>query len=244
MFNQDDDKGIIELIKQVKDLSEAEKIQIKYSHLFKTKELEKLTIKSWSFIEYITAVDISYYLKDDVEYGIACAVQWDFKNNKMKQAEFFKDQITFPYVPGYLGFREVPLIVKCLKKLTIKPHMIICDGHGIIHPRRFGEATHLGFALNIPTFGVAKNPFVGVSDLKTLKRSKGEKILVMDGSEALGYAICLEDSKKPVFISPGFKIHIDLAIKVALYLTNNNRQPEPLFLADRLSRIERSKIKT
>lgn len=245
MLNQDGDKRKIELIKQVQDLKDAEKIQIKYSHLLTKVDSEKLTIKSWGSIESIAAVDISYYSKDDVEYGIACAIQWDFKKNQMKEAQFCEDRIKFPYIPGYLGFREVPLIVKCLKKLSSKPNVIFCDGHGNIHPRRFGEATHLGFALNIPTVGVAKNPFVGVADFKSLKRYKGEKAPVVDSDEILGYAICLGDNRKPVFISVGFKINIELAIKLALYLTRENqRQPEPLFLADKLSRKEKSKNKT
>ena len=244
MLNQDNDKERIELIKQVKDLKEAEKIQIKYSHLFKERASKKLTIESWHSLEYIAAVDISYYSKENVEYGIACAVLWDFKKNKMKEAQFCKDHITFPYSPGYLGFREVPLIIKCLKMLTLKPNIIMCDGHGFIHPRRFGEATHLGFALNLPTIGIAKNPFVGVSNWKNLEKKKGKTDPIYENKDLLGYAICLTDNLKPVIISIGYEIDINLCIKIALYLTKNHRQPEPLYLADRLSRNERSKNKT
>ena len=152
---------------------------------------------------------------------------------------FYKDQVKFPYIPGYLGFREVPLMVKSLQKLTLEPDIIMCDGHGIIHPRRFGEATHLGFSLNIPTFGVAKNPFVGDSNWQTIERKKGKRVPILENNELLGYAICLNDDLKPVFVSIGYKIDIDLSVKMALFLTKNHRQPEPLYLADKLSRKER-----
>ena len=120
----------------------------------------------------------------------------------------------------------------------------MCDGHGFIHPRRFGEATHLGFALNLPTIGIAKNPFVGVSNWKNLEKKKGKTDPIYENKDLLGYAICLTDNLKPVFISIGYEIDINLCIKIALYLTKNHRQPEPLYLADRLSRNERSKNKT
>lgn len=241
MNNQNCVKEKFELTKQVFDLTDAKKIQIKYSNLLKNEESETLSLKSWHSINYIAAVDISYYSKEKSEYGIACAVLWNFKQNNVKEIQFCKDQINFPYIPGYLGFREVPLMVKSLKMLTSKPNIIICDGHGIIHPRRFGEATHLGFSLNIPTIGIAKNPFVGNSNWKVIERKKGRKTPIVENNVLLGYAICLSDDLKPVFISTGYKIDTSFSVKIALYLTKNHRQPEPLYLADRLSRKERSK---
>ena len=241
MNNQDSDKVNSDLIGQVFDLMDAEKIQIKYSKLLNNEESESLNLESWHYINYIAAVDITYFLKDEIEYGIACAVLWDFRSNQLAEVQFCKDQITFPYIPGYLGFREVPLMVKSLQKLTLKPNIIMCDGHGIIHPRRFGEATHLGLSLNIPTLGVAKNPFVGNSNWKTIERKKGKRTPILEKNQLLGYAICLGDDLKPVFISTGFRIGIDLSIKIALYLSKNHRQPEPLYLADRFSRKERLK---
>ena len=241
IINRDDVKENIELIQQVYDLEEAEKIQIKYSHLLKKAKLRKLDIKSWNSIELIAAVDISYYSKKEIEYGVGCAVLWDVKKNLLKETKSCKDQIKFPYIPGYLGFREVPLIIKCLNMLTSKPNIILCDGHGKIHPRRFGEATHLGVALNTPTIGVAKNPFVGLSNWRTLERKKGKKTPVIEKNILLGYAICLSDNLKPVFISPGYKIDINLSIKIALYLSTTHRLPEPLYLADKISKKERLK---
>lgn len=226
----------IELLKRINNTKKAEKIQEKYRKIIETSNLNAKDLPSWDSINYIAAIDISYFNREKVEYGVACAVLWDLKLNKIAQHAVLHDIIDFPYIPGFLGFREVPLMVKTMQKITIKPDVIICDGHGIIHPRRFGEATHIGYALNIPSIGIAKNPFVGKSNWKSLKRRKGEKISITHNEDDLGYSVCLADNQKPVFISIGYKIEIDLAIKIALYLTKEHKQPEPLYLADKISR--------
>jgi len=226
----------IELLKQVKNTKEAKKIQKKYSKIIETLNLNTKDLPTWDSINYFIAVDISYFYRDKVEYGVACAVLWDFKLNEIAEHVLLQDKMDTPYSPGYLGFREVPLMVKTMQKIKVKPDIIICDGHGIIHPRRFGEATHIGYVLNIPSIGIAKNPFIGKSNWKTLRRIKGEKIPILDEGYLLGYAICLTDNQKPVFISIGYRIEIELALKIALYLSIKHKQPEPLYLADRISR--------
>ncbi|MHA1498336.1 MAG: endonuclease V [Promethearchaeota archaeon] len=193
----------LELLKLVNSTREAENIQEKYSQVIKNSNLNSKDLFLWDSINYVVAIDISYFNRDNTEYGVACAVLWDFKLNEIAQHALLHDIMDFPYTPGLLGFREVPLMVKTMQKIKIKPDIIICDGHGIIHPRRFGEATHIGYALNIPSIGIAKNPFIG---------------------------------KSPVFISIGYRIEIELAIKIALYLSKEHKQPEPLYLADRISR--------
>jgi len=226
----------IELLKPVNSTREAENIQEKYSQIIKNSYQNAKDLFLWDSINYVVAIDISYFNRDNIEYGVACTVLWDFKLNKVAQHALLHDIMDFPYIPGFLGFREVPLMVKTMQKIKIKPDIIICDGHGIIHPRRFGEATHIGYALNIPSIGIAKNPFIGKSDWKSLKRAKGEKTPILENKDVLGYATCLTDNQKPVFISIGYRIEIELAIKIALYLSKEHKQPEPLYLADRISR--------
>ncbi|MHA1104176.1 MAG: endonuclease V [Promethearchaeota archaeon] len=226
----------LELLKLVNSTREAENIQEKYSQVIKNSNLNSKDLFLWDSINYVVAIDISYFNRDNTEYGVACAVLWDFKLNEIAQHALLHDIMDFPYTPGLLGFREVPLMVKTMQKIKIKPDIIICDGHGIIHPRRFGEATHIGYALNIPSIGIAKNPFIGKSDWKSLKRAKGEKTPILENMDVLGYATCLTDNQKPVFISIGYRIEIELAIKIALYLSKEHKQPEPLYLADRISR--------
>lgn len=234
-----------ELLKTDLSLEDAESIQEKYSQKLKNQENKTLKITEINKINWIVGADVSYYKESRKEWGIACAVLWNLQFNKIVNYTFAQEIITFPYKPGFLGFRECNLIVKAIDSLPETPDIIMCDGHGIIHPRRFGEAVQLGLILNIPTFGVAKNPFIGFSDWKTLERKKGNKqpIWANDpknsrvvSKELLGYSICLKDGMKPVFISIGYKTTLDVAIQIALRTAKDHKQPEPLFLADYLSR--------
>jgi deoxyribonuclease V len=234
-----------ELLRTNISLEEAVKIQKKYGRILKESDQRIIKITGIEQIKWIAGVDISYFKDRDEEWGVSCAVLWDLNNFKMESHCFAEDNIKFPYKPGFLGFRECYLLAQAIKKLPETPDIIMCDGHGIIHPKRFGEAVQLGLALDVPTFGVAKNPFIGYSEWKSLKRKKGKKLPIWAydpqksttiPQELLGNAVCLNDGMKPIFISVGYKTIIDLAIKVALKTTKKHRQPEPLYLADYLSR--------
>ncbi len=212
------------------------------------KQKEKNSFSGIKTINTVAGVDVSYYKKEKYEYGIACAVLWDLDKDKIENYYISRDRINFPYKAGFLGFRECKILSKVLLKLPKRPDLLMCDGHGKIHPRRFGEAVHLGLALNIPSMGIAKNPFIGYSEWKKLENNKGNKSPVWAKNpkeinqnslnEILGYAICLSDDLKPVFISEGNKISIEDALKICLETTKKHRQPEPLFLADSISRKE------
>lgn len=237
-----------ELLQDHYTIEQAETLQIKW---LKEAEKEENNFINIENIKFIAGVDISFPKSDDPKWGLACAVLWDYQTNKMIIHEFVKGNLNFPYTPGFLGFRESKLIAQAILNLPKKPDVIMCDGHGRIHPRRFGEAVHLGLALNIPSFGVAKNPFIGYSDWTLLSRTKGEKTPVwitkvekesQSDREMLGSAICVTDDCKPVFISIGYRISLDLALKLALDTSINHRQPEPIFYADNLSREELKKI--
>ena len=234
-----------ELLRTNISLGEAAKIQKKYCRLLKESDQRITKIAGIEQINWIAGVDISYFKERDEEWGISCAVLWNLTNNKMENHCLAEDIITFPYKPGFLGFRECNLLAQALEKLDPLPDIIMCDGHGFIHPRRFGEAVQLGFALDIPTIGVAKSPFIGVTDLKNFKRKKGNKVPIwaLDpqlsigmSQELLGNAVCLNDGMKPVFISAGYKTTLNIAIETALKTTKKHRQPEPLYLADHISK--------
>ena len=234
-----------ELLRTDISLEEAVKIQKKYSRILKESDKRITKITSIEQIKWIAGVDTSYFRDRNKEWAVSCAVLWDMTNFKMENYCFAEDIIKFPYKPGFLGFRECNLFAQAIGKLTEAPDIIMCDGHGIIHPKRFGEAVQLGLALDVPTIGVAKNPFIGYSEWKTLKRKKGNKVPIWAYNpqksttvpqELIGNAVCLNDGMKPIFISVGYKISLDLAMKIALKTTKNHRQPEPLYLANYLSR--------
>ena len=236
-----------ELLQPGLSLEEAESIQEKYVQKLRSQEQEIIKITDSREIKWVVGVDMSYFPENNKERGIACAVLWNLHSNKQEVHSFSKGIITFPYKPGFLGFRECNLLTKAIKNLPETPSIIMCDGHGKIHPKRFGEAVQLGLILNIPTFGVAKNPFIGFSKWKALKRKKGNKnpIWADDpqnskgvNQELLGYSVCLNDGMKPVFVSEGYKISLSVAVDIALKTTIDHRQPEPLYLADFLSRKE------
>ncbi len=238
---------IQELLRDNYSFKQAESIQIKYQNLIS--QLPKnnyfMSIES---IKTVVGVDISYYKRKNYEYGVACAVIWDLNQDKKEAHYFSHDRINFSYKPGFLGFRECKLLAKVISRIPRRPDLIMCDGHGKIHPRRFGEATHLGFALDIPSIGIAKNPFIGYSKWDRIEKIMGNKapIWAIDpkntskeqSNELLGYAVCLNDGSKPIFISEGYKITLDNAIKICLNTGKGHRQPEPLYLADFLSKKE------
>ncbi len=240
-----------ELLREDLDLEEAEHLQTKYYSIIKKQENSTYKYPPLKDLKRVVGVDISYYERKGEEFGVSCAVLWNIFNEKLEYCTFVKDQIKFPYHAGFLGFRECNLLAQAIKKLPKKFNLIMCDGHGIIHPRRFGEAVQLGFALDIPSIGIAKNPFIGYCDWSLLKRKKGNKepilasepnLIKKSKQEILGYAVCLNDNMKPVFISVGYRTTLDLAIEIALKTTLNHRQPEPLYLADQLSKEEVKEI--
>jgi deoxyribonuclease V len=238
---------IQELVIDNYSLEQAKALQIKYQNLL-NQPTEKVNLITSKRIKIIVGLDISYFIKNNIEFGVACAVIWDFNQKLMKSYYFAEDRINFPYKPGFLGFRECKLLAKAISKLPCRPDLIMCDGHGKVHPKRFGEAVQLGFALNMPSIGIAKNPFFGHYSWQYNKCIKGNKSPIWEinpelvskntSNELLGYKICLNDDVKPVYISTGYKISLDTAIKVSLESTKEHRQPEPLYLADKLSRKE------
>jgi deoxyribonuclease V len=240
----------VELLDDNITFKQARKIQIKYRNILKKREKNLQYIKSIKTISIIAGVDISYFSRSKKDWGVSCAVLWDLKKNKMIDTTFAQSEINFPYKPGFLGFRECKLLSIAIKKSLLKPELIFCDGHGINHPRKFGEAVQLGVALDIPSIGVAKNPFFGYSSYKTLTRRKGEKTPIwiwkpsnnLVNNENLGYSICLSEGKKPVFISVGYKVTLECALGIALKTSLKYRQPTPLFLADKFSRAQVKEI--
>jgi deoxyribonuclease V len=224
------------------EIKEAKDIQIKAIQFLEEHRFNK--INNPKNVKIIIGTDISYFRKNKKDFGVSCACVWSIETNKLIKSAFSVGEIKFPYKPGFLGFRESKLIAKSIVKLDLKPDLIMCDGHGLIHPRRFGEAIHLGFALEIPSIGIAKNPFIGFSQWEEMERKKGNKNPILSFKqknqkkepELIGYAVCLNDDMKPVFISRGYRTTLDLALEVALKTVHNHRIPEPLFLADQLSR--------
>jgi deoxyribonuclease V len=140
----------------------------------------------------------------------------------------------FPYIPGLFAFRELPTLLEALRGLATTPDLLVCDGFGIAHPRRFGLACHLGVLTGLPSIGVGKTAFVGGHEQPGEKR--GDTSPLVDGGEVVGRVLRTRDGVKPVFVSVGHRIDLDTACRNVLALTPEYRLPETTRRADRLSR--------
>lgn len=133
----------------------------------------------------------------------------------------------FPYVPGLLSFREIPVLVKAIERLTVPPDLILADGHGMAHPRRIGVATHLGLVLELPTIGCAKKRLVGKFEPPALEAGAKTDLIDDKTGELLGVVLRTRSGVKPMFISPGHLMDVPTAVRHALYLSRGYRLPEP-----------------
>jgi deoxyribonuclease V len=143
------------------------------------------------------------------------------------------------YSPGFLAFREGRLTLEALERLSVDPGVVFLDGHGVVHERGFGLASHVGVLLGVPTVGVPKTPFHAVAELPAPER--GSVLVYTKEWGAQGAAVRLRSGVKPVYVSPGHLV--DLASAIALCLdwsTGRHKVPEPLQAADTLSRIARN----
>lgn len=140
---------------------------------------------------------------------------------------------TFPYVPGFLSFREVPAVLAALGELRTRPDLLICDGQGIAHPRRFGIACHIGLLADLPSIGCAKSLLVGRHE--TLPEERGAHVPLVHRREQVGAALRTRPGTKPVYISVGHRVGLDTAIDLVMACTTKYRLPETTRAADGLA---------
>ncbi len=174
------------------------------------------------------------------QYCIAGVVLWDIKKKKIIEHHTASKNLIFPYIPGLLTFREGSAVIAALRKLNMKPDLLICDGQGIAHQRRFGIASHVGIITGIPSIGCGKSRLIGEYKEPSLKKGKGSPLYF--GSEELGTVLRTKDYVKPVFVSIGHKMDLRSAEKLILQCCTKYRLPEPVRLADRLVATAKKKF--
>ncbi|MFI6366570.1 endonuclease V [Nocardia sp. NPDC050630] len=179
----------------------------------------------------IAGLDSAY--DDETGTTAAAAVVLDSATLDPVDSAIAHGAVGFPYVPGLLSFRELPLTLAALEKLRTTPDLLVCDGYGLAHPRRFGLACHVGILTGTPTIGVAKTPWGDYREPGP-ERGAGSDI-TMDG-EVVGRALRTRRGAKPVFVSVGHLIDLDTACTQVLALTPRYRQPETTRQADHLCR--------
>ncbi|MGW7499460.1 endonuclease V [Streptomyces luteogriseus] len=181
---------------------------------------------------HVTGVDVAY--DDARDVVAAAAVVLDASSLDVVAEATAVGRVSFPYVPGLLAFREIPTVLAALEALPRPPGLVVCDGYGLAHPRRFGLASHLGVLTGLPTIGVAKNPFTFSYDDPDTPRGSTSALLA--GPEEVGRALRTRDGVKPVFVSVGHRVTLDQACAHTLALTPAYRIPETTRRADALCR--------
>ncbi len=181
--------------------------------------------------EIVAGADGAYDQAKKISYGVMVV----FKLPEFKEIEraVAQKETPFPYVPGFLSFREVPVLKEAFTRLSIKPEVILVDGQGILHPRGLGLASHLGLELKLPTVGVAKKPLVGEFELPEDLPGAWKPVYLQ--GEIKGAVLRTRKGVKPVFVSPGHLIDLEGALEVVKLCLKGFRLPEPLRQAHLLS---------
>jgi deoxyribonuclease V len=175
----------------------------------------------------VAGCDIAYAI--DSPLAFAAVVVWDVVRGCELTRAVVREEMTFPYVPGLLSFRECPPLLSAFAKLSVTPDAVVLDGQGVCHPRRFGLACHLGLWLNLPTVGCAKTRLTG--DHGDVGPTAGDTTpLTLDG-ETVGAVVRTADGVRPCYVSPGHRCDVPSAVALVRRVLGGYRHPIPTRLA-------------
>lgn len=172
----------------------------------------------------VAGIDVSYNRQDPILHAAVVVLRRD--TLEILEVAGASGPVTFPYIPGLLSFREIPIVLKAWRRLETAPDSILCDGQGLAHPRRFGLACHLGMILDLPSVGCAKTRLLGSFEEVGLPR--GSRSPLWDRGEVVGAVVRTRDGITPVFVSIGHKIGLDQAVELVLSTSGRYRLPEPV----------------
>lgn len=161
--------------------------------------------------------------------GRAAVVVLEYPSLRAVEQSLEEAPVPFPYVPGLLSFREIPLLLPAFERLQRRPDLLLVDGQGVAHPRRFGLAAHLGLILGLPTIGCAKSRLIGSHD--DVPDERGASVPLRADGETIGAVVRTRPGVKPLYISVGHRIGLRAAVDWVLRLTHGLRLPEPTRLA-------------
>ena len=181
-------------------------------------------------VRLVAGLDASF--SPDDKWCVASVVLWDVRDQVVVEQHVASRRLLFPYIPGLLSFREAPALLAATRKLRTRPDVLMCDGQGLAHPRRFGIACHMGLLTGLPSMGCAKSLLIG--EHGELKKARGSKVALMDRGERVGTVLRTRDRVNPVYVSVGHRIDLPGAEAVVLQCAIGFRLPEPTRLAHRL----------
>ncbi len=182
-------------------------------------------------IKTVAGVDVGFEENNTITRAAIAVL--DLESLELIESAIARRPTTFPYVPGLLSFREIPAVLQAMLDLNHTPDLLLCDGQGIAHPRRFGIAAHLGLLTNIPSIGVAKSRLSGTHD--DVPQEKGSHVPLMDKGEQIGVVLRTRANVKPLFISPGHRMGMKSSIEYVMKCTTRYRLPETTRWAHKLA---------
>lgn len=182
-------------------------------------------------IRYVAGVDVGFEASGTITRAAVAVLSLD--SLQLVDRAIARRPTGFPYIPGLLSFREVPAILDAMNHLTLRPDLLLVDGMGTAHPRRFGIACHLGLLTQLPALGVGKSRLVGTH--AELGNDRGDTQPLIHQGETIGVALRTRPGTKPLFISPGHRISLPSAIAYTLRCTTKYRLPETTRQAHKLA---------
>lgn len=198
---------------------------------------EVITTDQLGTVQLVAGVDVGF--EDSGHTTRAAVAVLNFPSLQLQEQAIARRPTTFPYIPGLLSFREVPAVLEALEQLDNTPDLLLCDGQGIAHPRRFGIACHLGLLTDLAAIGVAKSLLVG--RYKEVPDQKGTWQPLQHQGETIGAVLRTRPGTKPLYISPGHRVSLTTAIDYVLRCTTRYRLPETTRFAHKLA-SERQEI--
>lgn len=177
--------------------------------------------------QVIGGLDVSSTPFSSSKEIFGAAVLLSFPSCQVIEKKEAKMDQGFPYIPGLLGFREAPVLIKAFQALSQRPDLLFIDGHGISHPRGLGIASHIGILLDIPTIGVAKSILIGTLHT-SLPEEVGSQVPLMWKGKVVGMALRTKKRCLPLIISPGHKMSLEKSIQWVLKSLKGYRLPEPI----------------
>jgi len=182
-------------------------------------------------VRSVAGVDVGFEKHRDIAHAAVAVLR--YPTLELQEYATAQGPSSFPYVPGLLSFREIPIILKALEKLKQQPDVILCDGQGIAHPRRLGIASHLGVITGWPTIGVAKKCLIGTYE--SVPDRKGEWVPLAEGDDVIGAVLRTRKGVRPLYVSVGHKVSLEVAIAYVMRCVTRFRLPEAIRWAHRLA---------
>jgi len=182
-------------------------------------------------VEHVAGVDVGFEDNNRITRAAVAVLRLD--GLELVDQTIARRETSFPYVPGFLSFREIPAVLDALALLQTVPDLVLCDGQGIAHPRRFGIACHLGVLTDLPTIGVAKSRLTGTHN--SVPDRRGGWTFLLDGEETIGAVLRTRKGVNPVYVSIGHRVDLPTAVEYVMRCTTRYRLPETTRHAHRLA---------